>query len=359
MAIGEPPPSLAAAGLTGEGFTNLVLAAAWVLASLILVALHRALVARAARTPSLWDDALAKASRSPVYAGILALGAWTLAALPVAEGTAWQEPLRTGAWVLAALGLTHGAVTFVVHALELQGRKDPKLANVQYAATFAARFVLWSIALVTILHHLGVTITPLLGAFGIGGLAVALALQDTLSNFFAGISLRLDRPLHEGDYVDLENGTVRGRVCEVSWRSVRIRDVGDNLIQLPNSRVASSIVRASRRSVTVPLSVTYEADLDRAEAAALEVAREVSEHLGLNGRDPYVRFQGFQDLGVAFTAVLPVGPYDDQFLVAHTFVKALHARLAQEGISIRHLPGHILDRLDRGDTVVAGPARRA
>src|SRR5207248_1349489 len=116
------------------------------------------------------------------------------------------------------------------------------------------------------LDAIGVRITPLLTALGVGGLAVALALQDTLSNLFAGVHLLADRPIRVGDYVKIAE-TIEGHVVDVGWRSTRVRMLQNNVVIVPNKRVAESMITnydmpESRLALTIRVAVDYGADPD-------------------------------------------------------------------------------------------------
>src|SRR5262249_59733874 len=100
------------------------------------------------------------------------------------------------------------------------------------------RGVVFVIGLLVLLTALGIAITPILTALGVGGLAIALALQDTLGNLFAGLHLLADRPIRVGDYVRLSVENVEGHVLDVGWRSTRIRMLQNNVVVVPNKRVA-------------------------------------------------------------------------------------------------------------------------
>src|SRR3984885_9685313 len=140
------------------------------------------------------------------------------------------------------------------------------------------RVVVWTIGGLVLLSSLGVAITPLLTALGVGGLAVALALQDTLSNLFAGVHILTSRKVQPGDFIQLDNG-MQGYVEDTNWRNTIIRQL-PNIIIVPNATVASSIVTnyhlpEHEISVTVPCSVSYESDLEHVERVTVEVGREV------------------------------------------------------------------------------------
>ena len=91
------------------------------------------------------------------------------------------------------------------------------------------------LGLLVVLNGLGLSITPMLTALGVGGLAVALALQEPLANFFAGVFLTLAGQIRSGDYVKLDSGQ-EGYVVDFSWRSTRLRMLANNLVVVPNSK---------------------------------------------------------------------------------------------------------------------------
>ena len=116
------------------------------------------------------------------------------------------------------------------------------------------------------LDNLDISISPLLAGLGIGGLAVALAVQPTLSNFFAGTYLVTEGELKEGDFIELESGP-SGYIAGVDWRSTKIRSRYNNLIIVPNSHMASSVVTnysspSPAMNVIVTCGVSYDADLE-------------------------------------------------------------------------------------------------
>src|SRR5215470_215023 len=137
-------------------------------------------------------------------------------------------------------------------------------------ARTASRMIVLAVGSLVLLSALGIQIAPILTALGVGGLAVALALQDTLSNLFAGMHLLADRPIRVGDYVRIAE-SVEGYVVDVGWRSTRVRMLQDNVVVVPNKKVAESIITnydmpERRMAVTVAVSVGYGSDPERVEA---------------------------------------------------------------------------------------------
>lgn len=198
------------------------------------------------------------------------------------------------------------------------------------------------------LQLIGISITPILASLGIGSLAVALALQDTLSNFFAGIYVSIDRPVQVGDFIRLESGD-EGAVIDVGWRSTRIRTGQNNVVIIPNSKLIGSVLtnyNLPTREVAVPVDflVAGESDLEKVEKAAREAAASLKgKVLGLaQNAEPAVHFQAIVDGAIRGTLVLKAREFSETGPVKHEMIKALHAQFKKEGISY---PAGLLDKV--------------
>lgn len=191
-----------------------------------------------------------------------------------------------------------------------------------------------------VLDTLGITITPLLASLGIGSLAVALALQDTLANVFAGLYVVADRPVRIGDFIRLESGQ-EGYVTQIGWRSTRIRMLSNNLVIVPNSKLISSTLinyylPDPSLAVLVELAVPYQSDLAIVERVTIEVAKQVLQTVagGVPTFEPFIRYHTFGPSGAQFTVILFGREFTDQYLLKHEFLKRVQARYRQEGIVI-------------------------
>lgn len=191
-----------------------------------------------------------------------------------------------------------------------------------------------------ILQTMGIQITPLITALGVGGLAVALALQDTLANLFAGIHVLAVKQINTGDYVRLDTGD-EGFIEDITWRNTTIRMLRNNLIIVPNTKIASAIITnyslpEKAMSVLVPVGVAYDSDLEKVEDVSREVARQiVKEHEGGYPEfDPLIRFHTFNDFSIDFNVIMRTREFVDQYALTHEFVKALKKRFDEEGIEI-------------------------
>jgi small-conductance mechanosensitive channel len=192
-----------------------------------------------------------------------------------------------------------------------------------------------------LLGQFSVAITPILTALGVGGLAVALALQDTLSNLFAGLHLLADKPIRVGDFVKLESG-VEGFVEDIGWRSTRVRTLPNNLVVVPNAKLAQSVITNyhlpdPEMALLLPVSVSYAADPDHVEQVLVkETTKAAGEVPGLLPEPaPFVRFiPGFGDFSLDFTLICRVASFVDQYLVQHELRKRILRRFRAEGIEI-------------------------
>lgn len=203
------------------------------------------------------------------------------------------------------------------------------------------KIIVWTIGALVLLNSLGIAITPLLTALGVGGLAVALALQDTLSNLFAGIHILASRKVLPGDFIQLDNG-MDGYVVDTNWRSTIIRQLPNNLLVVPNATVASSIVTnfhlpTHELSVTVPVGVGYDSDLEQVERVTIEVGREVMREVAgaVPGYEPVIRYTDFGASSVNFNVGLRAAEVTRQAVVIHEFIKRLHRRYQAEGIDFQ------------------------
>lgn len=105
----------------------------------------------------------------------------------------------------------------------------------------ALKVALWVLGIVFTLQNVGVEVTALLAGVSVGGVAVALAAQDTISNLFGSLTIFTDRPFQIGDWVII-GGDIEGVVEEVGFRSTRIRTFGKSIISVPNAKVANQTV---------------------------------------------------------------------------------------------------------------------
>jgi small-conductance mechanosensitive channel len=201
-----------------------------------------------------------------------------------------------------------------------------------------ARIVVGAIGLLVALDTVGISAAPLLTAFGAGGLAVALALRDTLANLFAGVQILASRQVRPGDFVRFESGA-EGYVADVTWRNTVIRDPSGASIIVPNEKMAGAIVTnfsrgGSALSLSIPFAFGLKLDLDRAEAEARAAVAEAVRAVG-TGRegDPEVaiRFATVTDVTSLATITVRTSGEIDAFALRDSIIRRVHARLRAAG----------------------------
>lgn len=202
------------------------------------------------------------------------------------------------------------------------------------------KVIIYCLGLVLILQSLGISVTPILATLGVGGLAVALALQDTLSNLFAGLQIIASGKINPGDFVRLDNNQ-DGFVQDITWRSTTISTAAGNIIIVPNSKLSNMIVTnfylsERENNFSVEVSVSYQSDLQQVEYIARDVAIDTMKSVegGVTDFEPLIRFHTFAESGINFRVIMRVQEYAQQFAAQHEFIKRLKERFRKEGIEI-------------------------
>ncbi len=201
-------------------------------------------------------------------------------------------------------------------------------------------FIYLMLALLIIIESLGINVTPLITLLGIGGLTVALALQQTLSNFFAEIYIVASREFKMDDYIKLDSGE-EGYITDMNWRHAIIRPPTNIDIVIPNSRLASAVVtnfgtHHNEIALTIQIGISYESDLDFVETVTNEVALETIKSVQgvLPKNKPYIRFFNFGPSTIDFMVNLFGKKRKDITLIRHEFMKNIIKRYRKENIDM-------------------------
>jgi len=213
------------------------------------------------------------------------------------------------------------------------------------------------------MSSLQINIGPFLAGLGIGGLAIALALQPTLTNFLSGTYVISDSVIRKGDYIQLESG-VEGTVEEIGWRITKIRHWQGNLIIMPNTKLSDAVVTDFEKPdlsmvFSVEGGVAYASDLDKVEKVIAEVADSIMKNNPDGAKDfaPTVRFKNFGDSNINFAVTMKAQNRGATFALKHLFIKALHKRFQTEGISME-FPVRKLYFDDNSNAGLLNPPRR-
>lgn len=307
--------------------------------STIWAFVRRHWAAVAAKTIVEWDDAVLKQSAAPVrllifvlsVVGALQFIPTEIRNLPIIVRTMQAAFIAASLWLVSRLFIVFLRYWKPIRELNPSSRDILLLA---------IRAILLALMLLMILDTFGISITPILASLGVGSVAVALALQDTLSNFFSGVYILLDKPVRVGDFVSLD-ADVQGTIQRIGWRSTHMLLLSNNTVVIPNSKLSSARLTnysmpVEETAVLVQVGVAYGSDLEKVERVTVDVAREILKSTpgSVSSFDPFIRYHTFGNSSVDFTVILRAQKYVDHFLIKHAFVKLLHERYMQEKIEI-------------------------
>ncbi|MBX2925497.1 MAG: mechanosensitive ion channel family protein [Chitinophagaceae bacterium] len=302
---------------------------------LVLPMIRRAV----ARTQWLADDLIIESIGKWVIPWFIALGCYL----------GWQKvdmSPKYHLWLERALFIFYTFSITWIAARVLSGMTQIKSAKSREAAVSSSivsniiKVLVYCMGALVVLQFFGVSITPILAGLGVGGLAVALALQDTLSNLFAGIQLIATKKINPGDLVRLESGQ-EGFIEDISWRYTTIRTGDNNNIIIPNSKLSGLIVSnfftPDKEVVfSIPVGVDYNSDLDKVERIVTEVMKTLQEDIEecVPNFNPFVRYQQFGASSIDLKAFIRVREFGAQSIVKHEFIKRIQKRFREENINI-------------------------
>ena len=339
----------------GGPLSAAIVFAVFLIASGVVNVILRVIIRRwANRTPGTLDEELLGVVRGPLVLFIALTGLF-IALLILTNLDSPRFALITGyddlvrrAWLVVVIAevayliyhLLDAALTWYIQKVavttetELDDRLLPPLKRIMPLAVYSLGFLM-------ALSVLNIPISPILAGLGIGGLAVALAVQPTLANFFAGTYVVTEGELNVGDYIELQGGP-SGYVVEVGWRSTKIRSMYNNLVIIPNSQMANSIVTnyyspEPAMNVIVYCGVSYDSNLEVVESVVREASQKlVTESEYAVDGEPWFGFEEFGDSNISFWVFVQATDRLGSFYLTSDLVKVIHSRLTAEGIEINY-----------------------
>lgn len=297
-----------------------------------------ALVARQTRTGM--DDAALAAFRGPLVLWCTMLGLYAgveTADFPPRVAVVSERALL----IVLILSVTWVIARLAGNLIRPHSTVTARLLPSTRLVTNLIRGAVLALGALILLDTIGISVTPFITALGVGGIAIGLALQDTLSNLFAGIHILVSRQLRPGDFVQLASGQ-KGYIKDVTWRYTTIQELSNNVTIVPNSALASAVTANfnlpnTELGIAVDVAVAYNSDLRHVEQVTVEVAQEVMREVDGAVKEfvPFIRYDSFGDTGIHLSVNLQVKSYVAQYLVRHEFIKRLHERYRTEGIAFR------------------------
>ena len=202
-----------------------------------------------------------------------------------------------------------------------------------------------------VLDYFDISVAPIMAAMGVGGMAVAFGIRETLENIFSGLQIIISKQIRVNDYIKLSTGD-EGKVTDINWRFITIMPANEgSVVVIPNKVIAGAVstnysMPRDDIIVVVPIGVSYESDLEKVERVTVEVARDLmiavdgyeprfdAEGVDKNPLAPVVRYQKFNDSSIDFNVIMHVTTFTNQYLLKHEFIKKIMARYREEHIDI-------------------------
>ncbi len=240
--------------------------------------------------------------------------------------------LQVGFWAGAGINFWLG------RAVKKRMSEDTSSATTISFLVFVARVILWSIVLLLILDNLGVNITSLVAGLGIGGIAIALAMQNILSDLFASLSIVLDKPFVIGDFIVVDQ--MMGTIEHVGLKTTRLRSLsGEQLIFSNNDLLKSRIrnyKRMTQRRIVFGFGVIYQTPVEKITLVK-KIVKEIIDALP-QARLDRVHFKEYGDFSLNFEVVYFVNSpdFNTYMDVQETINLELFKRFKQEGIEFAY-----------------------
>ncbi len=325
-------------GLRGYVDPTLTVLGIGLVALLVRLTLLRWAVRWTARTPSPYDNIFVDALRRGLVVWAV-LGAMYIQV----EDLPWKarpiSAVQTSIAALLILAVTLATIRFVAGCIRAYGTTHATTVGGTTLIRYIVSAILAFSGMAAVLGVFGISVIPAITALGVGGLAVALAFQDTLANVFAGLNMTLARQIRVGDYVELETG-LDGFVVDVGWRTTILRTLVGLQIYIPNKKLAEALMinytRGPGMAVELQFRVAHETDPDHVEAVVIdEMTQAVADVPGLRADEPpVIRLKVFGDWALEFKAFVAIVRYQDRFQIQHVLMKRLYKRLQAENIAL-------------------------
>lgn len=307
------------------------------LAAVVLRWLLGSLIGRwAAKTVSKVDDVIADALKRAVFPIMLLIAA---EATVSSTGLGESEAARTALTVVTIVVIAWVVVRFALVIIDAWIAERPNLTPLGPPIKLAVKIAWVPLVLVTVLAAIDVEIIQFVTTLGVGSLAVALAMQDTLANVFSGIQLVVDQPIRAGDFVEVDQST-RGIVHEIGLRSTKIRTLNNNMIIVPNNILAQTVIVNNeaydrRYSHRFPFGVGYDSDSRHVQRVLEDVLDQAGREVeGILPGPHSVRFMEFGDSALIFRIEVRLARFQGRRGPLSELHHRIHERCNAEGIDI-------------------------
>lgn len=286
--------------LESWGISILIIVGAVVVVKLISLFSKKVLKPFITRTPNHLDNVIYYSLESPIKFAVMLLGIW-IAIHRLVYPDNFVKAIDNAYRILIVLDITWVFARLIGGLLEIYLRKDStgQTHKMMPIIKRTALVLVWIIGIVMALSNIGVNISALLGTLGIGGIAFALAAQDTVKNIFGAFTIFTDKPFNIGDTIRVDS--FEGTVIDVGARSTKIMDYDKRIITFPNYKITdANIINISsepKRRVVLNLGLTYDTTPEKMKEALdiLKAIPERVENVSSNPSDTTAVFTNYAD----------------------------------------------------------------
>jgi MscS family membrane protein len=326
------------------GISLIIIVSALIINKLIVLLNRKVISKITSKTQTNLDDILFKSLESPILLGIILIAIW-IATIRLDLGAKVHETVSKSYQILIVINITWFVVRFIGSLLEdyaseaIKNHKGAKAPADKKFKPLVKRIVMmfiWSIGIIMALSNAGVSIGALLGTLGIGGIAVALAVQDTVKNIIGGLTLFSDHPFKIGDRIQFDS--IDGNVEDIGIRSTKIRTLDKRLLTIPNYKVVDAVIinvtGEPRRRVVVKLGLTYDTTPEKMKKA-MEILKLMPEYVkDIDKRDLSATFSNFADSALIINYIYFIRKSSPDILESTSQVNLeILNRFNQEGLS--------------------------
>jgi MscS family membrane protein len=293
---------------------SLIIIISALLLNKLIVLLNKYVIQKIARKITKnYDNILVKNLQTPVLLGIMLFAIW-IAAMRLSLTAKVDDVISKSYQILIVLNMTWFFVRFFGSLLDkhvyrtTERNQQANLPVPNKLMPLIRRFVvfaIWAIGIVTALNNVGVSVGALLGTLGIGGIAVALAAQDTVKNVISGITLFTDRPFRIGDRVRFND--IDGNVEDIGVRSTRIRTLDMRIVTIPNYKIVDAsienITDEPGRRIVMKLGLTYNTSQEKMKEA-IAILKSIPHTVkDVESKDLSATFSDFGDSALVITYI--------------------------------------------------------
>ncbi len=346
------------------------LAGAVALGSFLGLKLARAILLKylkkmAERVHNLVDDYLIEVLSRRTRTVFLVIFSLYLGTLPLNFPLRWRvlagEVVLTALLLMMALWANEAIRFWFTRRFDARVQEDPEGSSTLVAMSFLARVALWSVLFLVVLHNLGVNITTLVTGLGIGGVAIALAGQTILADFFSSFAIALDKPFRVGDFIIV--GEFKGTVERIGLKTTSVRSLDGEQIVFSNADLLKSRIRnykrMTERRVLFQIGVTYQTPHQRL-ADIKQIIREVIEAIDQTRVDR-IHFLKYGDFALIFEVVYYVldRDYNLYMDIQDRINSEIYGRFAEIGVEFAYPTRTVFNisaQTDFPDKGPAGPA---